>query len=183
MQSYLDLPEFWDIRDNVLVEYLNPLDILKITDSSSTFEKCLIYHINERLKKIFGDKYLQFKSILSKFNLAISGSFVLQCILGIEWEASDLDIVQDIGRDYTEGDLHLFDKDLEKYSEFFGEILKTNDTSTVDEWYSYLNNFDISLITNYTTKNNSTTKEINNIQVIGYEQSKLYGEVQISSVP
>src|SRR5206468_4745821 len=67
--------------------------------------------------------------------------------------------------------------------EFFGEILKTNDTSTVDEWYSYLNNFDISLITNYTTKNNSTTKEINNIQVIGYEQSKLYGEVQISSVP
>ena len=99
--NYLDLLEFKDIIDNVLYQYLNPIDIWNFypyeSNKNSIFEKCLIFNINERLKDVFGDDYDTFKKGMNDNNLVISGSFILQCILGERWQ-SDIDLIH-VGMD------------------------------------------------------------------------------------
>ena len=92
INTYLDLCEFQDIKNNILVYYLNPVDVSILTSDKELFEKVFIYKINERLMNIFQDKYEQFRKNLNDNNLLISGSFILQCILGERWD-SDLDII------------------------------------------------------------------------------------------
>lgn len=52
----------------------------------------IIKEINTRLIVIFGDKYDDFNKILDITKALISGSFIIQCILGEYWEDSDIDI-------------------------------------------------------------------------------------------
>src|SRR5437868_9219660 len=51
----------------------------------------LIYEINFRLNKIFGDKTDDFKQLLKDTNSVISGSFIIQCLLNEYWN-TDIDI-------------------------------------------------------------------------------------------
>jgi len=52
----------------------------------------IIREINSRLFEIFGDKLSDFKKSLVSTGAMISGSFILQCILGERWRKSDIDI-------------------------------------------------------------------------------------------
>lgn len=102
-ESYLDIDGFQDIKNNILFQYLNPVDIINLYGCSTTngyqmFEKCLIFQINERLRNIFRENYNTFKKELNDNNLVISGSFILQCIFGEIW-ISDLDMITSIPDD------------------------------------------------------------------------------------
>lgn len=54
--------------------------------------KRIIKNIENRLKDIFGDKYLEFKKVMYETKSVISGSILIQCILEEKWEGSDIDI-------------------------------------------------------------------------------------------
>jgi hypothetical protein len=58
----------------------------------SMIKESIIKEINIRLSLIFGDKYNEFNKILDDTKAVISGSFIIQCILGEYWEDSDIDI-------------------------------------------------------------------------------------------
>lgn len=90
--NYLFLPEFVQLVEHTLINYLSPLEIYNIYKDINLFEKCTILNINTRLKYIFGNYYNDFKKGLNESNLSISGSFILQCMLGEKWE-SDIDLI------------------------------------------------------------------------------------------
>jgi hypothetical protein len=58
----------------------------------SHIKKSTIYEINRRLGKIFGDELYGFKNAMQEANALISGSFIIQCILGEHWPGSDVDV-------------------------------------------------------------------------------------------
>lgn len=89
-----------DIR-YVLSEKLGCKDIwnlLKVTEYESTktklgkllYPRCIL-EIKNRLKKMLGESYDEFVSVLSRTGAVISGSFIVQCLLGEEWN-TDIDI-------------------------------------------------------------------------------------------
>lgn len=84
-----------------IIQYMSPKDVLNIINSSIECKKIIKYYhfhqiilkeINRRLKLIFKDYYDEFKKQLQDNQAIISGSFILQCILGEDWEDSDVDI-------------------------------------------------------------------------------------------
>ena len=70
----------------------------KVTEYESTktkltallYPRCIL-EIKNRLKKVLGESYDEFVSVLSKTGAVISGSFILQCLLGEDWN-TDIDI-------------------------------------------------------------------------------------------
>ena len=58
----------------------------------SMIKESIIKEMTIRLIAIFGDKYDEFNKILDTTKAVISGSFIIQCILGEHWEGSDIDI-------------------------------------------------------------------------------------------
>lgn len=57
-----------------------------------TLTESLLNQINKRLYYIFGDNLSIFKEEMKNNNAVISGSFIIQCILGEYWKDSDIDI-------------------------------------------------------------------------------------------
>jgi hypothetical protein len=82
----------------LISEYL-PITMLKDLEKAFSVkikENILINRftnkIEEKLNKLFGDKYLEMKDILIKEEALLSGSFILQVIYDEEYENSDIDI-------------------------------------------------------------------------------------------
>ena len=76
---------------------ISPIDFyhLKLTTKNNYqfitlqwIKESIITHIDNRLSKVFNE---HFNEILNKTGAVITGSFILQCILGVYWE-SDIDI-------------------------------------------------------------------------------------------
>jgi hypothetical protein len=61
-----------------------------ITDDD--INRAAIKEINHRLLLIFTDKLIDFKKLLQSSCAVISGSFIIQCLLGEHWNDSDIDI-------------------------------------------------------------------------------------------
>ena len=89
-----------DIR-YVLSEKLSCKDIwnlLRVTEYESTkiklesliYPRCIL-EIKNRLKKVLGESYDEFVSVSTKTGSVISGSFIVQCLLGEDWN-TDIDI-------------------------------------------------------------------------------------------
>lgn len=87
--DYLGLYDIRELIDHEIYKYLTPIEIYAI--NPALFDRCLIFHINQRLIQIFRDRYPKFQDVLNEQKILISGSFILQCILGVRWE-SDIDI-------------------------------------------------------------------------------------------
>ncbi len=88
---------FGDIR-YILAEKLECKDLWKLSKIGRKeriidliHKKCL-KKIKYQLKKILEDKYEEFIELLYKTGAAISGSFILQCLLNEDW-GSDIDIL------------------------------------------------------------------------------------------
>jgi hypothetical protein len=64
-------------------------------------ETSIINSINNRLRKIFEDKFEDFKNVLKKTGSVISGSFIIQCILDEYYDDSDVDIFVPIKENIT----------------------------------------------------------------------------------
>jgi len=85
---------------HIIFKYLKPLDFEKLEKLSMYsrypikygLKQNILYNINKRLKYLLGNKYEKFIYYMKKSNAALSGSFVLQCILDEYWDNSDIDI-------------------------------------------------------------------------------------------
>jgi len=86
-----------DILGEVL-SYLKPVDIYKLSLTSKYYhrninvENYIVKEINRRLYDIFNDKLDQFIILLKQLKAVISGSFIIQCILGEYYNGSDIDV-------------------------------------------------------------------------------------------
>ena len=86
-----------DVLSEVL-EYLTPADIYKLSLTNKYYHKhinvdeYIMKEIDKRLINIFGDNIAKFRNLLISVNAVISGSFIIQCILGKRWTDSDIDI-------------------------------------------------------------------------------------------
>lgn len=157
-QTYLDIPEFQDVKTNVLFHYLDIKSLMYI--APSCFDKWLINRIEHRLKCTFQDHYEEFRNILSENNLAISGSLIIQCILDEYWE-SDIDIVS-IGNLTSGYGGSRIDSEVSKFLCSIETKINAN-----NETYNYLNSFDVSNIETYNV--NGT-----DIQIIHYGYDKIF---------
>jgi hypothetical protein len=91
------------IMNRLSTKDLINLDIAMLQKVTSNYEKKqpLIKKIISRLKKIFGPDYDGFIRALQLSGAAISGSFIIQCILDVEWSGSDIDIYVKYGGDVS----------------------------------------------------------------------------------
>jgi len=153
--NYLSLPEFSDILNHELVKYINMFDLYNI--DKNLMERYLLDRINLRFKQIFGDKYISFKQLLNNNNMIVSGSFILQCILGEEWQ-SDFDIFTD---EYFPFDLY----STGETDTILDTLYKKN--PNIEECYNYMNNLHMRSIINY----KSNVKELP-VQLICIEKSE-----------
>jgi hypothetical protein len=148
MNNYPELPAFKDVKDYVLMYYLRPIDVW----NNQEFFDINLLHVNimieieRRLRNIFKDKYDQFIQLMTDYNIVISGSFIMQCMLGEDW-SSDLDLFYD--QDPT--------------INFYGEPYEVSHQKMLDqmgklgiekflnegEMYHYSNNFKIKNLINY----------------------------------
>lgn len=97
MQEFL---QYDFVKDEILTK-LSPLSLynLKFCDAYwdnritlSIMKESIIREINTRLSLIIGDNYDEFNKILDTTKAVISGSFIIQCVLGEHWVDSDIDI-------------------------------------------------------------------------------------------
>lgn len=85
---------------NIILK-ISPVDLFNLKRTNKLFsniikigtvKKLILHYINKRLFLIFGDDTNKFKQILNDTKTVISGSFLIQCILGEYWNNSDIDI-------------------------------------------------------------------------------------------
>jgi len=97
----MDIILFGDVFDNILMRLLIPIDLYNLVQTCKQYQKKIkmshikkstIQEINRRSYGIFGNDLNNFKDMMRQSNAIISGSFVLQCILGEYWAGSDIDI-------------------------------------------------------------------------------------------
>jgi len=77
-------------KDVLSCKFINKATYNKI--NKNIFNSCVIKEINNRLSETFGNKLSEFKTIMQKTHSVISGSLIVQCILGEKWKESDIDI-------------------------------------------------------------------------------------------
>jgi len=86
------------------------------------FKKTIINRIESRLQKKFGHLFPAVRQIMSQDQVLISGSYIIQAILGVKWEESDIDF-------YTvyqpENHKPAIDQFFEKYSQFYCDLVSS----------------------------------------------------------
>ena len=84
-----------------LIAELPPHTLYSLRQTNTEFHNAItddvikragIKAINQQLYKIFGIKTEAFKTLLCKSGAVISGSFIIQCLLGEIWNNSDIDV-------------------------------------------------------------------------------------------
>lgn len=85
-----------DIVYNGILKYLSNEMIYSLISDVELRNKQIIKNsireINMRLSKIFGNRYKILKKFLRENPVFISGSFITQCILQVDWNNSNIDI-------------------------------------------------------------------------------------------
>jgi hypothetical protein len=140
---------------------VSPLTLYKLKLSNKNFNKyitldiiktSIIKEINRRLTIIFGDKLNNFKQVLDNNKAIISGSFIIQCILGEYWTNSDIDIFSPVDHidynpnfDYSDMEKFLMSTDLfdltEDYVMDYG-----GSPSVIRDFKSFINETKIQII-------------------------------------
>lgn len=97
----MDVILYGDLFKNVVINFLLPIDLYNLTLTCKVYSKIItmrhvkqlaINEINRRLRSVLGSDYNNFVNLMQKNNMAISGSFIIQCILGVNWPDSDIDV-------------------------------------------------------------------------------------------
>lgn len=164
-----------DVFDNVFVKYLCPMDLYNLAQTCEYCQKLITfkniqasthYKVTERLQEIFDDNWEPFREIMIKSKAVISGSFLLQCVLGERWEGSDVDVYINRSefecyakiRDKVSCDAQNFAVLGRTYIPFYSSDEESDDVihekSKEDEWDDFLQ---------YTKHINDDEKAANNI--------------------
>lgn len=89
-------PFYYNIIDNLdgndIYNLLQTCHYYKESLNLSIIKKQTIKEINKRYHNIFGEHVMEFKRIVKDLECIVTGSFILQCILGLFWEGTDIDI-------------------------------------------------------------------------------------------
>lgn len=85
----------------VISTFLSPRELYRLRSVNRMYRHLItdnliyettILEINRRLSQILGDHLENFYQVLQQVDGGISGSLILQCLLGESWEGSDIDI-------------------------------------------------------------------------------------------
>lgn len=140
-----------------IINYLIPIDLYHLASTCKRYQNgikmkqiksCTINEINRRLSEMFMDKheFESFQNLMLETKSVISGSFIIQCVIGELWEGSDVDI-------YTP-----FDRFSDVNSNKYGKLLVNNTFYKKNESHMY-NIRHIHKVVTY-------TNDVNNIQII-----------------
>jgi len=142
--SLLNCTLYGNPFDHIIVNFLNMKDIYNLRFVNKRFfgkidENYILRIIKSRLecklKSVFGNDYNLFVLAMSQSKAVLSGSFILQCILGETWENSDIDIY--VGNEQSNNIMDKFLKSITNNAE-------TDDNALYKAAYEIINN-----ITNY----------------------------------
>ena len=99
-------------------------------------------NIKSKLQKIFDDKFLIFKKLLMESGSIISGSFLVQCILNVVWNNSDIDIY--VSNDNYKMVIDFFEKNYKKIKS--NNEINYNDKEIISTEKFIVNNKSIEII-------------------------------------
>lgn len=150
-------------------EHSSPKDMWNLVQTSKYFNKyidkniineCIIINIQKRLRNVLGIKYDAFIKYITKYNIIISGSFIIQCILNEHYGGSDIDLYS-----YNE-----------MTSETFFDIvnIKELDKEQYERFDTYGDLPNIEDIINVYLKNGHKLQNIRMHEIENYEDAKKY---------
>jgi hypothetical protein len=95
----------------VIMGFLDPIDIWRYHQtfhinkqiSYAIFKRRVMEKIDDWFKEFFGERYNEFRQIMVDTACIVSGSFIIQVILGETWEGSDVDIFMGMDSHKTVG--------------------------------------------------------------------------------
>jgi len=80
---------------NHITNNLTPYESFRLSQTCqqffSNYSKNIINKINKRLLQIFNDQLPALKKMMQETGCVISGSFIIQCLIGETWKKSDVD--------------------------------------------------------------------------------------------
>lgn len=131
--DFSDLPV--EIQQTEICSWLDIRSLINLKCCSTQFlwistkmaAKAIIAQIIRRLSQVFGDLWSDFRKELIRSRAKISGSFIIQCILGETWSSpSDIDIyVSHIDDMYINQHLIPYDKSTNLDSWFYKNLVTT----------------------------------------------------------
>jgi hypothetical protein len=87
---------------DIVAKFLDPMDIINVCKAyhfnwkrpvlHKLFKDSVCRRIDDFFRSYFGERYQDFKKVMIKSETVISGSFILQMILGETWKDSDIDM-------------------------------------------------------------------------------------------
>lgn len=123
-----------------LREHCIPTDLYRLSYVSKYYNKyinfndikiTIINNINKRLKQILESNYDKFMKYVSLHGVGISGSFIIQCILGEYYDGSDIDLYSYLPIDnkafldiFTENDLN---ETQQEFFKLYGDLPQITD--------------------------------------------------------
>jgi len=157
MQS-IPLEVFIDQFPPLVLYQLKQVNLFYYTITDDDIKRAAIKEINHRLLLIFTDKLIDFKKLLQSSCAVISGSFIMQCLLGEHWHDSDIDIfiptkgvdlATHYGNEYTDIETMLYNMKLPRIDE--SEHVYTHKPPSVNNVRTYASIQDVRYTTDYHT--------------------------------
>ncbi len=106
----------------------------------------VVYGVNKKLFEIFGDKADEFKNIMAETNAVISGSFIIQKLLGGNYENSDIDIYLPANRGLGKSP---FSVPKTKFTNFFRKVMKWTNYTDNDHYGANISKYLIEYVRTY----------------------------------
>lgn len=187
----MELNIFTEMLNNEIINYLTPIDLYNIMQTckqyrkiitENHFNKRVISEINKRLYNIFGNDMQTFKNSMNN-DFVITGSFIIQCILGEIWDDSDLNIFKCsninrkelvLNRDVDSDCIKRFD---ENYNSIFTTSYFSDNDSSDDNSNDRLNNIKPNVIQFLENNHDFLKKSSANIKITNIDKcgSKMGG--------
>lgn len=91
-----------------IIDYLKSDDIYNLTQTCQYYKNSLnlsiikrqtLKEINNKLYELFGNQTIEFKKIIKELECVVTGSFILQSLLGVYWKETDVDIYIEVDKE------------------------------------------------------------------------------------
>jgi len=163
-----------------IIKYLDPMDIVNLGRARfiklkyakkfrEWFNLSIGRNIDNWFKNYFGKDYDEFRSIMVKCGGVLSGSFVIQMILGENWPESDIDIFFPM-KDFDRSTNHFHDMETFLYK---NSTIYENEEEGKAPSIRYVDTFDhkINAIHEYEVKHQPNQMNFKKFQVVGLDLS------------
>lgn len=159
----------------VISKFLNPMDIVNVYRSYPMtnielyplFTESICKKIDVFFREYFGNRYDEFRKIMIESKSVISGSFIIQMILGENWIKSDIDIL-----------VQKENRVIENFSLIENFLYKDHEYDDVDDpdlrgLYGRVFEGCLNRVRNYEPRDNKTNHIFSYFQVISIHQKSI----------